>query len=162
MNIIQLVLNPLTKHYADFSGRSGRQEFWVFIGVVFLGYYAIASISSNQYVVYAYQLALLLPTTSIVVRRLHDIGKSGWLTALIIVPVASYYLFAVTFGNILSDAAGHGIGIILAVLIVLVFYPALGILFLYWFTRPSQLGQNQYNRTTLQTRQHVPPPNSVG
>ena len=35
-------------------------------------------------------LALLLPTVSVSVRRLHDIGKSGWWILLAIIPIVNF------------------------------------------------------------------------
>ena len=85
------------QRYADFSGRSRRKEYWYFAlfnCVVILALVLVAALlggfNSNGnggpspaailvlalYVVYA--LAILVPSIAVTVRRLHDIGKSGW------------------------------------------------------------------------------------
>ena len=66
--------------YAVFEGRSRRAEFWwaylmVFVINLLLGWTYIAS------------LACLIPMIALSVRRLHDIGKSGWYYLLILIPI---------------------------------------------------------------------------
>lgn len=53
--------------YATFSGRASRSEFWWFQLAFFLSFFTIIG-----------GLILLLPNMSVTVRRLHDVGKSGW------------------------------------------------------------------------------------
>lgn len=84
----------------DYEGKTTRREFWLFVfitlGVVFLSYSLIAFFAMvifpgggdiNTFVFilvvfrfYSYLLlaVLLLPMLSIGVRRMHDIGISGW------------------------------------------------------------------------------------
>lgn len=35
---------------------------------------------------------LIIPTISVTIRRLHDIGKSGWWVLLCLIPVVNIYL----------------------------------------------------------------------
>ena len=44
------------------------------------------------YITLAYGLASLLPTLAVVVRRLHDIGKSGWMILIGLIPLVGLYL----------------------------------------------------------------------
>lgn len=63
--------------YAGFSGRAPRSEFWWF-ALFQLGVLVIATLISQ--VLYGIAaLALLLPALAVGARRLHDIGRSGWL-----------------------------------------------------------------------------------
>jgi uncharacterized membrane protein YhaH (DUF805 family) len=120
------------KHYADFSGRARRKEYWYFalfssmaaIAVVVIDIFAgwnIVSYPATRLDSYsetgsypvpdlefyltmylpnfspcflAYVMAMLLPGLAVAVRRLHDLGKSGWwmLTSLIPV-VGAIWLF---------------------------------------------------------------------
>jgi len=78
------------KKYAVFNGRARRQEFWMFMLVDWIINIAFAclqkvesSISSEPFpmmvVVGAiYTMATLLPSLAVTVRRLHDVGQSGW------------------------------------------------------------------------------------
>ena len=84
--------------YFDFKSRSSRVEFFVFTGFIFLiqmiaikidaGILGISFIENflNQDKGPAINLtiiATIIPTIAISVRRLHDIGKSGWFMLLI-------------------------------------------------------------------------------
>jgi uncharacterized membrane protein YhaH (DUF805 family) len=70
------------KDFADFNSRSRRKEYWMFalvnFGVAFcIGLVAgIAKLPAA--VVNIYQLAIIVPSIAVGVRRMHDIGKSGW------------------------------------------------------------------------------------
>lgn len=89
--------------YADFDGRATRPEFWwwtlfVFIlslvlqivdGAVIaplLGFSAFAPEAGNPLSAVA-ALALLLPSLAVGVRRLRDIGRSGWWLLIALVPI---------------------------------------------------------------------------
>lgn len=51
-----------------------------------------------------YGVVTFTPTVAIIIRRLHDIGKSGWLALLLFVPLAGLILFFVLlFKNEKSD-----------------------------------------------------------
>jgi len=88
MDVKQLFENfktVVTQHYADFNGRAGRGEFWqyilVYVVIVVLVWFLGVRLLGNLL-----SLALLLPSLGVSVRRLHDIGKSGWLLLLPAVP----------------------------------------------------------------------------
>ena len=105
-------LECFTKHYADFSGRARRSEYWgtvlfnVLIQAVltiilsFVCTILFSSIEINGEVTfspllfvliniprYIYSLVWLLPSLAVAVRRLHDIGKSGWNLLWILLPI---------------------------------------------------------------------------
>ena len=74
--------------YVDFEGRSRRTEFWwsylmVFLISTFLGWTVIAP------------LACIIPMIAVSVRRLHDIGKSGWYYLVFLVPVVGTILMII-------------------------------------------------------------------
>lgn len=74
------------KRYTDFNTRSRRSEYWwamLFCSLVSLALSAILGTLA-----YLWSLAILLPTLAVNVRRLHDIGKSGWWYLIILVPLA--------------------------------------------------------------------------
>ena len=126
-------LECFTKHYADFSGRARRSEYWgtvLFNGLIQAGLSIIlsivatilfSSIEINGEVtfsplffllldtpIYIYLLIWFLPGLAVSVRRLHDIGKSGW--------------------NVLWG-----------------FLPIVGtIMLIYWYCQDSQPGENKW------------------
>ena len=88
------------KQYADFSVRARRTEFWMFnlftlivafICVfcdIFLGFDIMTDPEFfNGPITNIYLLASLLPGLSVIVRRLHDVGKSGWMYFLALIPI---------------------------------------------------------------------------
>src|SRR5947209_12237374 len=82
------------RHYADFSGRASRSEYWLFV-LVFLIIYAVCfAIDYNTsgfgqlmpLITIAY-LAHFIPGLAVLVRRLHDVDRSGWWMLISLVPV---------------------------------------------------------------------------
>lgn len=53
------------------------------------------SLTAGYLVVSVVALALLLPTIAVIVRRLHDTGKSGFLALLLLIPFVGFILLIV-------------------------------------------------------------------
>ncbi|MEU8789622.1 DUF805 domain-containing protein [Streptomyces sp. NPDC048643] len=91
------------KKYASFQGRARRSEYWMFalfnvvIALVLIGL-AAATKSTVFYVLYvAYILAVILPSLGVLVRRLHDTGRSGaWFFISFVPFVGGLVLFVFT------------------------------------------------------------------
>lgn len=76
----------------NFQGRSRRREYWipclinVIIGLVF----TILIYATQSYVFkalkYLYIILGIIPSISLSVRRLHDLGKSGWFWFISLIP----------------------------------------------------------------------------
>lgn len=92
------------KKYAVFSGRARRKEYWMFflfyvliaiaLGIV-EGILGIAPESDDSVLVTIYQLATLIPTIAVGVRRMHDSDHSGW---WVLVPIVNL-VFALIEGT---------------------------------------------------------------
>ncbi len=80
-------LNVLKK-YADFSGRASRAEYWVFLLVNIVAVFVLGMIHSVLMMLY--MLAVTIPMLAVAVRRLHDIGKSGWMFLLSFIPFVNF------------------------------------------------------------------------
>ena len=79
------------KRYAQFSGRSGRAEFWWFTLVSTVAGFAVDGIdrvvgSELGILGLIFTLGLFIPSLAVTVRRLHDIGMSGWWMLAVIAP----------------------------------------------------------------------------
>ena len=86
MKYYMMVLNK----YAQFSGRSRRSEYWFFLLFNLIIVMTLAILSgmfnmdnSEPNMVFLsiyglYNLAVFIPSLAVSVRRLHDVGKSGW------------------------------------------------------------------------------------
>jgi uncharacterized membrane protein YhaH (DUF805 family) len=88
------LLDPLQSHYADFDGRIGRQEFWMYILFVFginivLGILPLGMLST------IISLGFLVPNIAMGARRLHDTGRSGWLQLIAIIPIIGWIVLIV-------------------------------------------------------------------
>ena len=105
-------LKVLKQHYADFNGRARRQEYWMYtlvniiIVVVLMVLMRMVSLLGILYAIYA--LGTLLPSIGVTIRRLHDIGKSGWFMLLAIVPIANFYLLYLLAQD--SEAGNNSFG----------------------------------------------------
>lgn len=78
--------------YATFTGRARRSEFWFFWlfnllahGVAGILDAAIFGITSPLNAIVS--LLLLVPNLAVAVRRLHDVGRSGWWLLIALVPL---------------------------------------------------------------------------
>ena len=91
--------------YSVFHGRSIRREYWYF--VLFNTLFVIVAmlldnllgtnfkydtngvITSTHYgwIYSMYTCAAIVPSLSVLVRRLHDIGKSGWMVLIAFIPI---------------------------------------------------------------------------
>jgi uncharacterized membrane protein YhaH (DUF805 family) len=81
------------RNYAVFSGRARRKEYWMFVLFNFLfslvagvADYVLTGAGSGA-ISGLYALAVLIPSLAVGVSRLHDVGKSGWFTLIILVPL---------------------------------------------------------------------------
>ncbi|MDR0391571.1 MAG: DUF805 domain-containing protein [Planctomycetaceae bacterium] len=90
------------KKTVDFTGRARRREYWLFflancIMVFVLVLFAkVVGVSEDgaQIILNLFQLAILLPSISCAVRRLHDIGSSGFWFLFCFVPFFGLLLIA--------------------------------------------------------------------
>lgn len=89
------------RKYAQFSGRSRRSEYWYFqlitavIGIVLLVLTLVTSgvLQAIFGILLAvFFLATLIPSIAVLVRRLHDTGKSGWYYFVSLIPVVGGFV----------------------------------------------------------------------
>lgn len=82
----------------DFKGVSNRKEYWYFVLFNFI-FGAFLSIFKNYfllpYVVYA--LIVFIPGVSLSVRRLHDVGVSGWWLFVLFIPYIGILILFVLY-----------------------------------------------------------------
>ena len=85
------------KQYVDFHGRARRKEYWMFtlfnmifaiIAAILDNVIGTASPTLGYGIIYGiYALVTIIPGLAVSVRRLHDIGKSGWMILIIFIPL---------------------------------------------------------------------------
>ena len=99
-------------NYATFSGRARRSEFWFF--ALFNMMFAILAMVIDNilgttldmgygvtlpygYIYSIYAIAVVIPGLAVAVRRLHDVGKSGWMYFVILIPIIGAIWLLVLF-----------------------------------------------------------------
>ncbi|MBF0421132.1 MAG: DUF805 domain-containing protein [Magnetococcales bacterium] len=85
------------KKYAVFNGRSRRKEYWYFslFGMLLLLSLSVVDFYIGTFDAEAgigllgggYAIATLLPSLAVMVRRLHDTGRSGWWSLIFLIPL---------------------------------------------------------------------------
>lgn len=80
----------------NFSDRSRRKEYWMFVLVTFILTIVLSIIDGAVGLEVAegvgilstlFSLLIIIPSLSVTVRRLHDIGKSGWWVLISLIPI---------------------------------------------------------------------------
>lgn len=92
----------VAQNYVNFEGRARRKEFWSYQLVYFLLYLAVyipslilivmTEISSFAFIPFVMAIALWLPGLAVCVRRLHDIGRSGWWYLILLIPLIGGFI----------------------------------------------------------------------
>lgn len=80
------------KKYAEFSGRARRKEYWMFFLFNLIFTYSLLALDIYLEIGFLnmiYSLALLVPSIAVAVRRMHDVGKSGW---FVLIPIYNLIL----------------------------------------------------------------------
>ena len=121
----------IKEKYATFDGRASRSEYWWFALGSFLISLVIKFVfgifDMGETAISIYSIFIFIPSIAVSVRRLHDIGKSGW-----------YYLvFAV---SLFLMAWFSFLMMLLAFL-----------LFLYWVCKASEQGPNRFGEQPEET-----------
>ncbi|ASM74132.1 MULTISPECIES: DUF805 domain-containing protein [Roseobacteraceae] len=139
MNMATAVKVCLLEKYATFSGRASRPEYWWFALAYVIGA-VIVSLLSIRFLYVIYTLALIVPAAAVGYRRLQDTGRNGW---LIFIPIGLglISLFLAPSAPVMQDGQVTqmpdmgGMGLLAAFSIVQLI---VGLVFLWWLTRPSQ------------------------
>lgn len=149
------------RKYVTFSGRASRSEFWWFFLFLVLAQFVLGFLDGlllgarggNGALSSLFSLATFLPSVSASWRRMHDTGRSGLYALyplIVAVGIAGFLTFASGIDAVLGgDGMLQGSGsvegifglIVVIALIVLAFSP---LIVIWWLTRPSQPGANQY------------------
>lgn len=139
-----------------FDGRLSRQNFWIGFAIVYGASLVIVCgaslvLSIIPIVNMIAPFALIWPNLAITVKRLHDMGKSGWLAAIPIVSgtiaaIASIIVLLVTILAVYGDETNTGVlGVIVPAMVLIGIIALINIGFLIWIgATDSQRGPNQY------------------
>ena len=95
------------ENYANFNGRARRSEYWYF-ALMNLIILVIATVLDSVlgfnfaplpygYLYVLVALATFIPGLAVAVRRLHDVGKSGWFYFIVLIPIVGAIWLLVLF-----------------------------------------------------------------
>lgn len=96
------------QQYTKFSGRARRKEYWMY--VLFYSLFLIAAMILDNITGLSFEYELMgqtvsagygwlyiitavihfLPSLAVCVRRLHDVGKSGWMYLVVFIPIIGF------------------------------------------------------------------------
>ena len=86
----EYAISAVKVNYANFSGRARRREYWGFTLFAYISIIILTILAKSipifgiPYLIFC--LGIFIPSLSIAVRRLHDVGKSGWFLLLLLIP----------------------------------------------------------------------------
>ena len=92
MKMLESVFGVFSKAFT-LKGTATRSEFWYFQLFIFIAAIPFAILASPQASM-VFFVIILFPGFSLQVRRLHDVGKSGWWILLSFVPFGFVFLTA--------------------------------------------------------------------
>lgn len=95
------------ENYANFSGRARRSEYWYYLLANMIVLIIAAAIDNVAGINFApipygpfyigYALLTIIPGIALAVRRLHDLGKSGWFLLVALIPLIGSVWLLVLF-----------------------------------------------------------------
>lgn len=135
--------NDALRQMTTFKGRTSRYEFWAFqsvsLVIFLLSVFCGQMFGEPKIIINIFALYFLLPATSAAVRRLHDLGMSGWwwLPALLLLITL---LVLWNLGNF-------------AVLPFLLFAALIYCTFVYWvLCGRGQITENKYGNVIAESK----------
>lgn len=108
LGIFDYVKQTLTTNFANFSGRARRREYWLtYLGLCVVSFgFTILQVLSVQSAVLAifvnvlsilWSLFVFIPSLALLVRRLHDINRSGWWVLLCLTGIGVFVILVFLF-----------------------------------------------------------------
>lgn len=146
------------ENYANFNGRARRSEYWYFalaniiIGVILMILDNVLGLkigsSDTGILNTVYSLAVLVPGLAVATRRLHDIGKSGWILVItyIIIIISATTLIINSLSMLAGVAGGEPAFGLTTMIIPILVMLAVSIYMLVLFCKDGERGENQYGQ----------------
>ena len=108
-------IKAVLSNYAGFTGRAGRPEFWWFqlFSIIVSAIFSTLSGGNNTsffgILGTVVSIAILVPSLAVGVRRLHDIGRSGWYLLFAFIPLVGIIILIVWFARV-GDPSDNAFG----------------------------------------------------
>ena len=116
MSFPDAIKNVLVNNYVGFNGRASRSEFWWWTLASFCFFIPTTLVDGMifgwgyddpTFFVYLLGLVLFLPTTAVIVRRLHDTGQSGWFLLISFIPLVNCCFYVALYIWCIQDGNAH-------------------------------------------------------
>jgi uncharacterized membrane protein YhaH (DUF805 family) len=146
------------------DGRIGRQEYWIGVAILFVGGFILGMIP----ILGLLSIVLIYPQVCVGSKRLHDMGRSGW---LMLIPwgvgIVAMVLSLMVGGAALigaraggdSGAAAAAMGAGLGFLGIVLLACLVNLAFIIWVgVTPGQPGENRYGPEPVAEPLSAPPP----
>ena len=153
MSFLEAVVQGFRKYF-DFKGRARRTEYWCWTLFTITVNIIATIIDGEEGGVWSALAGLILfiPGLSVTVRRLHDIGRSGWWLGgyylICIIATTGLIVWAVSNGVSnypdIPDSSGFTLQLVLAVLLYILAIAVFGFTMLVWYCTPGTIGPNKY------------------
>ncbi|MFI9274281.1 DUF805 domain-containing protein [Kitasatospora sp. NPDC052896] len=82
------------RNYVGFRGRARRKEYWMFFLFNLIIDAVLAILGNLLNVGFAlegvYTLLVLLPSLAVLIRRLHDVSRTGWWVLIGVIPLVGF------------------------------------------------------------------------
>ena len=103
MGFSETIIYVMSKHYRNFTGRARRREYWFFqlflflIEIIMLIIFIIFQSFSLNLIVPAiifiiFIMIFFTPSLALIVRRLHDTGRSGCFIFIALIPLVGDFI----------------------------------------------------------------------
>lgn len=95
-----LYLDVIRNHYLDFEGVADRRQFWTFVAfniLIAIGLGIVGWITRLHFIHVLYALGIFLPHLGLNVRRMHDVGMSGWFLLVGLIPILGWLVLLYFF-----------------------------------------------------------------
>ena len=94
------------KKYAVFSGRASRAEYWYFVLFNVIIYIVLAIVENMMgfgrlwggnmgVLTLTYEVAVIIPSLAVMVRRLHDTNRTGFWVLINVIPLIGFIIILV-------------------------------------------------------------------
>ena len=95
-------INSGFARYVDFSARSSRSEYWFWTLFVILGEIVLSILAGIlgtlvSILLFVFVIGVFIPSLAVSIRRLHDVGKSGWWIFIALIPIIGTIILLVWF-----------------------------------------------------------------
>lgn len=159
MTLLDSIENCLTKTF-QYSGRASRSEFWWFFLFVLFARLALGAFkhivlmtsqglgTALELVVTMISLILILPTVAVQVRRLHDVGHSGWWVGLLWCLLTILFVLSL-FWNASIRSTGSGDPYQSSIMVIALATAVVWVWVFFLTIKRGDAGPNRYGNPTV-------------